>query len=198
MRRVLLYGGTFDPPHNGHMNNLRAAVLAVRPDSVVVMPAGVPPHKAASATPAACRLAMCACFRAVSPAVTVSDWEIRRRGKSFTVDTLEMLSRANPGAHLYLAVGSDMLLSFTAWHRWRDILRLATLVVQSREDGDGAALRTAAKALRTQGGHIVFARAHAYPCASRAIRAGQYTQDELPPPVPELIRQYNLYNFKIK
>ena len=197
MTRILLYGGTFDPPHNGHMNNLRAAIAAVRPDRAIVMPAGIPPHKAASATPAACRLAMCACFRAVDPCVELSDWEIRREGRSYTVDTLEMLHAANPGAHLYLAVGSDMLLSFTAWRRWRDIVRLATLVVQSRLNGDAAALQSAAAGLRAGGARVVFAQAGALPCASREIRAGDYSAAELaallPPSVRALIEQYGLY-----
>ena len=53
--KTLLYGGTFDPPHNGHMNNLRAALALVQPDRALVMPAGTPPHKHASATPAELR-----------------------------------------------------------------------------------------------------------------------------------------------
>ena len=65
--KTLLYGGTFDPPHNGHMNNLRAALALVQPDRALVMPAGTPPHKHASATPAELRLQMCACFTALSP-----------------------------------------------------------------------------------------------------------------------------------
>ena len=85
VQKVLLYGGTFDPPHNGHMNNLRAALALVQPDRALVMPAGTPPHKHASATPAELRLQMCACFTALSPAVQVSDWEIRRGGRSYTV-----------------------------------------------------------------------------------------------------------------
>ena len=89
--KTLLYGGTFDPPHNGHMNNLRAALALVQPDRALVMPAGTPPHKHASATPAELRLQMCACFTALSPAVQVSDWEIRRGGRSYTVHTLEWL-----------------------------------------------------------------------------------------------------------
>ena len=89
--KTLLYGGTFDPPHNGHMNNLRAALALVQPDCALVMPAGTPPHKHASATPAELRLQMCACFAALSPAVQVSDWEIRRGGRSYTVHTLEWL-----------------------------------------------------------------------------------------------------------
>ena len=80
--KTLLYGGTFDPPHNGHMNNLRAALALVQPDRALVMPAGTPPHKHASATPAELRLQMCACFTALSPAVQVSDWEIRRGGRT--------------------------------------------------------------------------------------------------------------------
>ena len=91
VQKVLLYGGTFDPPHNGHMNNLRAALELVRPDKAIVMPAGIPPHKKASTTPGKVRLAMCQCFTALSPAVEVSDWEIAQGGRSYTVHTLEML-----------------------------------------------------------------------------------------------------------
>lgn len=66
VQKVLLYGGTFDPPHNRHMNNLRAALELVRPDKAIVMPAGIPPHKKASTTPGKVRLAMCQCFTALS------------------------------------------------------------------------------------------------------------------------------------
>ena len=144
VQKVLLYGGTFDPPHNGHMNNLRAALELVRPDKAIVMPAGIPPHKKASATPGKVRLAMCQCFTALSPAVEVSDWEIAQGGRSYTVHTLEMLRDAYPGAELYLCVGSDMLLTFTQWYRWQDMLAMAALVVESREAGDEPALQVAA------------------------------------------------------
>ena len=108
--KIMLYGGTFDPPHNGHINNLRAALALVRPDRAIVMPAGTPPHKQASTTPAALRLQMCACFTALSPVVEVSDWEIQQGGRSYTVHTLEWLRSCDPAAELYLCVGSDMLL----------------------------------------------------------------------------------------
>lgn len=199
--KILLYGGTFDPPHIGHLNNLRASLAAVRPDRAIVMPAGTPPHKAASATPAALRLAMCRCFAAVDPRVEISDWEIRAGGRSYTVNTLEMLREQNPGAALYLCVGSDMLNTFTEWNRWQDILRLAALVVQSRAPGDGSALQAAAQALRAQGGAILFAAAPAVPCASSAIRAGQYTPAQLGALLPEcvraIIRQNNLYGLNL-
>ena len=62
-QKIILFGGTFDPPHNGHMTLLAGAIEAVRPDLVLVEPAGTPPHKRAGGTSAAHRLAMCECFR---------------------------------------------------------------------------------------------------------------------------------------
>ena len=73
------------------------------------------------------------------PPLEVSGWEVTQAAagsRNYTVLTLEMLARENPGAVLYLAIGSDMLLSFEGWHRWQDILRLAHLVVTSRHMGD--------------------------------------------------------------
>lgn len=195
--KLLLYGGTFDPPHMGHMNNLRAVMAAVHPDQVLVMPAGIPPHKAASATPGEVRLAMCRCFTEVDPRVEVSRWEIDHQGRSYTVHTLQMLRDTNPGTALYLALGSDMLLTFTQWHRWQTILALATLVVQSRAGGDSADLHAAADALRPYGGRVLFADAVPVPCASSQIRAGSLDADTLRRVLPEsvrrIIRQKNLY-----
>lgn len=195
--KVLLYGGTFDPPHNGHMNNLRAALELVQPDRAIVMPAGIPPHKAASATPGAVRLAMCRCFTALSPAVEVSDWEIRQGGRSYTVHTLEMLRARFPDAALYLSVGSDMLLTFPQWCRWQDILGMATLVVESRRPGDDGALAAAARTLERYGGRVLFARAESYPCASSDLRTGKIPRADwghyLPPTVLQVIESNGLY-----
>ncbi len=205
--RLLLYGGTFDPPHNGHLNNLRAAAARVRPDLAVVMPAGVPPHKAASATPAALRLEMCGCFYALAggprpavPRVEVSGWEAeqaRAGRRNYTVLTLEMLAREYPGARLYLTVGSDMLFSFERWHRWEDILRLAHAVVVSREVGDDLALHAKAKHLDPSGSRILFAKTEALPMASSELRrrlaAGDACGDALPPAVRQVIAREGLY-----
>ena len=197
MKKVLLYGGTFDPPHNGHINNLRAALELVQPDRVIVMPAGIPPHKAASATPGEVRLAMCDCFKALSPLVEVSDWELRQGGRSFTVHTLEMLRARFPDAALYLSVGSDMLLTFQLWCRWQDILQMATLVVESRRPGDDAALAGAARVLESYGGRVLFARAESYPCASSDLRTGKIPRARwgqyLPPSVLQVIETRGLY-----
>ena len=152
--RILLYGGSFDPPHYGHLNNLRAAAARVCPDRVVVMPAGVSPFKQGTSAPGPLRVEMCGCFaelaREMGFGLEVSGWEVEQAEqgrKNYSVLTLEKLARENPGDELYLAIGSDMLLSFDGWHRWEDILRLAHLVVTSRNVGDDPALHAKARQL---------------------------------------------------
>ena len=209
--KTLLYGGSFDPPHNGHLNNLRAAAACVRPDRVVVMPAGLSPFKQHTAAPAALRLEMCGCFRqlaqgeeAVTPQLEVSSWEIAQAEagrRNYTVLTVEMLAAQDPEGKLYLAVGSDMLLSFDGWHRWQDILRLAHLVVTSRNVGDAPELHAKALRLDPTGARILFAPVQALPMASSDIRtrlaAGEGCEAELPEAVRAVIRREKLYKKEV-
>ena len=201
--KILLYGGSFDPPHNGHLNNLRAAIRRAHPDKVVVMPAGLSPFKQQTAAPAALRLEMCSCFRELGqamPQVEICGWEIAQAeagNRNYTVLTVEMLARKYPDAQLYLGIGSDMLLSFDGWHRWQDILRLAHLVVGSRNIGDVPALHAKARQLDPAGGRILFAPVEALPMASSGLRArlaaGDPCEAELPEAVRAVIRRENLY-----
>lgn len=191
--KILLYGGTFDPPHWGHINNLRAAMQAVQPDKVIVMPAGIPPHKAASATPGSLRLQMCRCFLQLGEQVEISDWEISHEGKSYTVNTLRMLHSTYPDAQLYLTVGSDMLTSFRTWREWQSILQLATLVVESREADDAAMLAEFADSLCGDGARVLFARAKPVPMSSSEIRQGSAGAEAVPPEVWQIISSQGLY-----
>ena len=204
--KILLYGGSFDPPHNGHLNNLRAAADRVHPDKIVVMPAGTSPFKQGTNASGALRLEMCSCFHALEegmdaiPQLEVSGWEIEQAAagnRNYTVLTVEKLARENPGAQLYLAIGSDMLLSFDGWHRWQDILRIARVVVTSRDIGDAPALHAKAKQLDPSGGRILFAPVQALPMASSQLRArlaaGEECEAELPEEVRSVIRREGLY-----
>ena len=119
------------------------------------------------------------------PPLEVSGWEVAQAAagsRNYTVLTLEMLARENPGAVLYLAIGSDMLLSFEGWHRWQDILRIARVVVTSRDIGDAPALHAKAKLLDPSGGRI---RAR--------LAAGEECKTELPEEVRSVIRREGLY-----
>lgn len=191
--KLLLYGGTFDPPHKGHIHLLEQAIRTVQPDKVVVMPAGIPPHKAASATPGSLRLEMCRCFLGCHPNLTVSSWEMEQQGKSYTVETLRMLREKYPDAQLYLSVGSDMLTSFTHWKQWQQILQMAVLVVQSRTPGDRQQLAGAAQELQQQGGQVLFTDAPALEVSSSEIRSGAAGEEYLPPEVLETAKKHHLY-----
>lgn len=133
-RRIGVMGGTFDPPHLGHLQAAETARAALGLASVRFVPAGEPWLKAGRRiTPAAHRLQMVALAIAGSPHFALCDWEIRRPGPSYTVDTLERLRRELPAnADLYFIVGSDVLPDFHRWHRPERILELCRLAVVGR------------------------------------------------------------------
>ena len=201
MKRVGIYGGSFSPPHMGHYRALAAFAKAFDLDEIYVIPALLPPHKTISsaATPEQ-RLAMCRLAFAELP-VTVSDIEIRRGGKSYTVLTLQEL--AAPDTRLFMLCGTDMLLTLDTWYMPERIFELADIVYVSREageDGKEAALLMAKKAdeYRTRFGASV----HALPLdtleiSSSEIRAmlaeGKDAMGLLHPDVKEYIETCNLY-----
>jgi nicotinate-nucleotide adenylyltransferase len=133
MRRIGLFGGTFDPPHVGHLALAEWARIRLRLERIVFMPAGTPPHKRrGKLSPVRHRLAMTRLAVRGNRAFTVSSLEARRSGPSFTVDTLAALARLEPGARLTLIMGSDSLDEFSTWHEPKRILQLATLAVAMR------------------------------------------------------------------
>ena len=143
--KIGIYGGTFNPPHLGHLEAARTAVKVLNLDRLLLGPAGTPPHKdLPEDTPSPeDRLAMTrltADAMMMPDIVQVSNIEISRKGKSYTADTVEELHRQYPGAELYLLMGTDMFLSFQNWHDAKAIARLAGLCAFGRTEGDGEAL----------------------------------------------------------
>jgi nicotinate-nucleotide adenylyltransferase len=115
------------------------ARVRLRLDRVVFVPAGTPPHKRGRRlTEAALRLALTRLAVRGNPAFTVSGFEARREGPSFTVDTLRHFRARQPGARFYLLMGADSLADFPHWREPAEIARLATLVVAARPVGPGA------------------------------------------------------------
>lgn len=200
-KKLLLFGGTFDPPHNGHLNNLHAALNEIGPDHVIVMPAGIPPHKNASETPAEWRLAMCSCFEALfqndnSPSFELSRWEIDRSvigEKNYTWLTMQMLADKYPDMDLYLSVGSDMFLTFEKWYHWQDILQNCVLVVESRSKNDYENLEKKEKALSVFGARVKRLSLPAVEAASSDIRSGKLGLEHVPESVREFIVAHHLY-----
>ena len=130
--RIGIYGGTFSPVHNGHVQAARAFMQQMWLDILYVIPTGITPHKAMDGgATAADRLEMCRLAFADTEGVVVSDMEMRREGKSYTVDTLRELY--NPEHRLFFLMGTDMLLTLDKWREPEEIFRLCYPVYIRRE-----------------------------------------------------------------
>lgn len=193
--RVAMFGGTFNPPHLGHMAAARACVETLGLDLLLLMPANLPPHKAlpeGSATPEQ-RLEMCRIAAAKLPNCRASDLELRRPGPSYTADTAALLAEQYPEAERWLVVGTDMLLSFDRWRQPERIASLCRLAAVARSDEDRAALEQKAAQLRqTLGAQVDIIPNAALPAASTQVRSG-LAPALLDPDVAEYIRQKGLY-----
>ena len=142
--KIGIYGGTFNPPHLGHLAAARAAIQALGLDKLVFVPDGVPPHKALPAASPTDRqrleMTSIAADQLLLPEVTaVWDEEIKRPGKSYTSDTLYQASLLWPQAELWLLVGTDMFLTLQDWHKPDAILSLAGICAFGRTQGDSLA-----------------------------------------------------------
>lgn len=132
--RVGIYGGTFDPPHNGHISALKAFLEQFDFDRVYVIPVHIPPHKSRkSSVSAEDRMNMSSlAFKNLSEKVIISDLEIKRQGKSYTADTIREF-KDNGCDDIYFLCGTDMLLTLDSWYKPEYILANATIVYARRE-----------------------------------------------------------------
>lgn len=133
-QRLGVFGGTFDPPHRGHLAVAEAARTTLGLDRVVLVVANDPWKKSPErqVTSAVDRLALVRALAEECSGLEVSDMEIRRGGPSYTVTTLRELAAAHPGVELYLIIGRDLVDDFPSWHESAQIERLATIVVVDR------------------------------------------------------------------
>ena len=135
--RVGVLGGTFDPPHFGHLVMASDACERLGLERVLWVPSAEHPFKRDSVrTPAEVRLAMVRAATQDDPRFQVSDIELRRSGPSYTVDTLRQLSETHPGAELVLLVGADVVREMPAWREPHEVALLATIAAVTRA-GEG-------------------------------------------------------------
>ena len=148
--RLGIFGGTFDPPHVGHLLAASDAFEHLRLDRLVLVPAAKQPLKLGRETaPPADRLAMVRLTVANDPRLETDSIEVDRQGLSYTVDTLRDLAARLPAAQLFLLVGADVLTSFAQWRDPNAILELATLaVLVRREDADGSIVQPQSELVR--------------------------------------------------
>lgn len=190
-----IMGGTFNPPHKGHLEAARNVYEALQLDEVLFIPTNIPPHKSmpcGSATPAQ-RLEMVRKMLENEPWAQASSIELTRGGASYTVDTIRRLY-AN-GDKLSLILGTDMLLSFSSWREPAEICRMATLAVVARHDNDRERLQEQISYLQTQyHADIRLVDCPALPISSTQVRNGILSTAALPAAVAQYIMEHKLYH----
>ena len=200
--KIAVFGGTFDPPHIEHVRLLERASRELKPDKILIFPAGVPPHLQKKAhvgkiSDGETRLQMTRLAFSDIPNAEVSDYEIKKEGKSYTIDTLRHVAETYPGAKITFLMGADMLLDFPTWKSPDEILRLAEIAVYLR--GDEIKTKKAARAFFEErfGKKCRILSGKGEEISSSKIRIlagfGQNYDDLVPEKVGTYIKNENLY-----
>ena len=201
MERIGIYGGTFNPPHIGHIQAAKQAVSLLGLSKLLLVPAYAPPHKSAlpsnSPTPRQ-RLEMLRIAVADSPKIEVSALELIREGISYSVETVAQVRRDYPEAELVLFVGTDMFLSFDTWKNPDEILKNASLGVFYRgEKGERSDIQEKKAELEARGARVYLVQNDVIPISSTQMRrllAFRCAGEFLPEGVLDYVREHRLYD----
>ncbi len=197
--RMGLLGGTFNPVHNGHIAMAYIALYEFLLGHVMFIPLGSPPHKKGeSIAPAEQRLSMLRLAIAGESRFTVSDMEIRRKGITYTVDTLEALCRAHPDTEYYYIIGADTLYELTTWKNYQRVFKLVSFICVLRPGLNDNGATQYATALNTRFGCQVYVARDKGPDISSTLIRNMAAQNHtisglLPKSVAEYIRQNRVY-----
>jgi nicotinate-nucleotide adenylyltransferase len=194
MAKTGILGGTFNPPHLGHLHAARAAAKALSLDRVFLIPTNIPPHKEgpAGATPSQ-RLEMTRLAAGENQLFSVLDCELRREGKSYSVDTVNELSATYPEDEFWFIVGTDMFLTLHQWHKADELLRKTGIAVVPRDKSGLAPLFAQKQKLEEKfGAKIYVVDVPPLEISSTDIRFGQ-KQAYISPEVAEYIQNKGLY-----
>ncbi|HKW58342.1 MAG TPA: nicotinate-nucleotide adenylyltransferase [Candidatus Dormibacteraeota bacterium] len=189
--RIGILGGTFDPIHLGHLAAARAAMECADLDRVLVIPTGVPPHRAPTVAGASDRLEMSRLATAGDERFEVSDMEVRREGASYTVDTLRELHGLHPKDELFLILGWDAAKLMGSWHEPDEVRRLARVIIVTRP-GSGSPTATSEILCERPTPDISGS------ALRRAIAKGELIEDRVPEAVVRYIAKRGLYGGSLR
>lgn len=197
VKKLAIFGGTFNPIHNGHIHLARQFAELLHADRVLLIPTATPPHKREdNLADITHRLAMCRLAAEGLP-FAVSDLEMRRGGRSYTADTLRELKKLYPAASMYLLMGEDMFLTLESWHEPEVICSLATVCVAPRSRDGQARLRSYASKLEQKGARVQIEPISYLSVSSTmvrdAVRNGGSVSGMVPEAVELYIREHHLY-----
>jgi nicotinate-nucleotide adenylyltransferase len=195
--RLGILGGTFNPPHLGHLICAQEAYLQLHLDGVMLLPAGTPPHKQIEDEPGPRhRLELCRMAVLGDEQLEVSDAEIVRSGPSYTVDTLEELTREAPDRELFLILGADIAAGLRQWHQPERVLSLATAAIAERCGTSRERVEEGLHQL-AGGGRAQFFEMPTIDISStlirRRARAGLPIRYLVPEPVAHYVAEHQLY-----
>lgn len=196
LRKIAMYGGSFDPIHDGHTAVAAAFVKKLKLDKLLFIPTAQPPHKSGSPMASAeDRLAMCRLAAKNVKKAEVSDIEIRRSGKSYTVDTLRELSELYPDSELFLIMGADMFTTFLEWRQPEEIMKLAALCTVPRNDEDVTLLSEYGEKYKAMGAQVCILDMKKIDISSTGIRRHVYEDKNISKLVCGDVERYIYANY---
>jgi len=200
MERIGIYGGTFNPPHIGHLRGAAQAIEALGLSKLILIPDRIAPHKqipSGSPSPEQ-RLEMLRIAASHYDKMEVSDLELKREGPSYSYITVQQVHELYPDAKLYFLMGTDMFTSFLTWRNPEEILKHAALAVMSRGDrGEAEAIEAQKRAIEAMGYEAVVVENQVTVISSTQLRrllAFRCAGDFLPEGVLDYIREKRLYD----
>ncbi|WP_376695062.1 nicotinate-nucleotide adenylyltransferase [Wenzhouxiangella sp. EGI_FJ10305] len=208
---TVIFGGTFDPVHYGHLRAAAEVCEKLAVDDFRLLPAGIPPHRDYTGAEAYHRLAMLELALAPYPDLTVDEREVRRDGPSYMVETLASIRDEAGPRPIILCLGQDAANKLNGWHRWRELLELAHLLVMKRPrsrpkySGEVAEVlrerrvRRANQLMETESGRVCYLGVTQLAISSTDIRRqvadGRDPRFLLPSTVLAYIRKHGLYGY---
>ena len=203
MQKILVFGGTFNPIHLGHIRLYSHFAKLLKVDKTLIIPDNIPPHKEAKELVSGNdRLEMCRLAVQNDPTAEVSNMELLREGESYTDITLKLLKNEYKGAQLYFVIGSDMFFTLDKWKNPQIIISLATICTAARHPNELIALNEKAGELKAVfGGEYIIENEKVLEISStqlrQMIRENKSTRKYLHPAVAEYIKMNGLYRNEI-
>lgn len=196
--RIAVFGGTFNPVHNGHIHIAKEFLYKLNCDKMIIIPTKTPPHKKAHDLASGIdRLNMCKLAFDFDKRIEVSNMEIKRDGPSYTSCTLRELKAIYPNATLYFIMGTDMLITIEHWYNYKEIFALAILCAGARDKNEYKKLKEYAEKLEKDGANVIIKDIKPVIISSTQIRdmlsSGRDTENMLPDKVYDYIRRKGLY-----
>lgn len=194
-----MFGGSFDPVHNGHENILRTALEYKKFDKIIIMPIGSPGHKPSCKAPFAVRKHLVQlAFGDIGVDMQVSDFEGNSREKSYSYITVDWLKNQYPQSKIYFIIGADSAINMHKWMNWQYLAQNVTYLVFDRQEGENPLLEQAVEILKQYSPDTVIIKNKVFPVSSTQIRTmaakGEDISALVDCKVAPVIEKYHLYS----